>query len=380
MNLNQDSLVALAMLLGGDYTEGVKGVGIVNGMEVLKAFDVAQNCQAGLERFRKWLDGFDPSDLAKNHFDKENPGEGMRSEKEQLFHRKHHTARTRWIAPKHFPDAKVLNAYMNPVVDTSEERFSWGVPDLDGLVAFCHGHMGWVADETKRLISPIIQRMEAGTLRQTRIDSFMRYEDGIKFAKIQSKRLRQVLGLSPLESLKRQKQKRLGTTKAPTLLSEQQEASGGGSFDEMDDDDDSFGERGDDFFAAMDIPSNPNLAWDEQTSSKLRMQTAEDSKPPAKKYHGKKTRSLAILSSTSASTTAIAISSKSDAIPEKITGGGLFPTARRRTNANLPKKAPPAYQKQSSAILEEQNDLETPVHGKQVNSDKTYEVINPSMI
>lgn len=28
MNLTQDALVALAMLLGGDYTEGVKGVGI----------------------------------------------------------------------------------------------------------------------------------------------------------------------------------------------------------------------------------------------------------------------------------------------------------------------------------------------------------------
>merc|ERR1711933_259257 len=31
MNLTRDSMVALAMLLGGDYTEGVKGVGIVNG-------------------------------------------------------------------------------------------------------------------------------------------------------------------------------------------------------------------------------------------------------------------------------------------------------------------------------------------------------------
>ena len=28
MNLSHDSMVALAMLLGGDYTEGVKGVGI----------------------------------------------------------------------------------------------------------------------------------------------------------------------------------------------------------------------------------------------------------------------------------------------------------------------------------------------------------------
>eukprot|EP00536_Pseudo-nitzschia_multiseries_P017159 jgi/Psemu1/223941/e_gw1.1403.10.1 len=207
MNLNQDALVALAMLLGADYTEGVKGVGIVNGMEILQAFDVADDCKAGLTRFRKWLDGFDPLDLAGNN---KSVGDitGISTDREQLFHRKHHTARTRWVAPKHFPDIKVLNAYLNPVVDTSRERFSWGVPDLDGLIAFCHGHMGWTADETKKLILPIVQRMEEGSMRQTRIDSFMRYEDGIKFAKIQSKRLRTVLGLSSMETDDRQPRRR----------------------------------------------------------------------------------------------------------------------------------------------------------------------------
>ena len=37
LGLGKDQLVALAMLLGGDYTDGVRGVGIVNGMEVLRA-------------------------------------------------------------------------------------------------------------------------------------------------------------------------------------------------------------------------------------------------------------------------------------------------------------------------------------------------------
>ena len=125
------------MLLGGDYTEGVKGVGIVNGMEVLQAFDVAQDCKSGLKRFRQWLDGFDPDDLAKHKKDKNG---SAALTKEQIFHKKHHTARTRWIAPKHFPDDKVLNAYLNPVSDNSEERFSWGVPDLAGLEKFLFSH------------------------------------------------------------------------------------------------------------------------------------------------------------------------------------------------------------------------------------------------
>ena len=92
MNLTQDALVALAMLLGGDYTEGVKGVGIVNGMEVLQAFDVAHDCKSGLKRFRQWLDGFDPNDLTKLE---KNNDDTTALTKEQIFHKKHHTARTR---------------------------------------------------------------------------------------------------------------------------------------------------------------------------------------------------------------------------------------------------------------------------------------------
>lgn len=188
MNLTRDSLVALAMLLGGDYTEGVKGVGIVNGMEIVQAFDVSTDVQVGLERFRQWLDGFDPADV----LDLARGKHAMTSEAE--FHRTHHTARMRWVAPKYFPDPKVLAAYLNPVVDTSKERFSWGVPDTDRLVLFCSKHIGWTAEETKKLVEPVVKKIESsGSMHQTRIDSFMRYEDGIKFADVRSKRLRQVL-------------------------------------------------------------------------------------------------------------------------------------------------------------------------------------------
>jgi DNA excision repair protein ERCC-5 len=192
MNLTRDSMVALAMLLGGDYTEGVKGVGIVNGMEVVQAFDVADGVKSGLTRFRKWLDGFDPASRMNA------PDDASSSElsNEQKFHRKHRSARARWIPPKYFPDEKVLNAYLNPVVDTSEERFSWGMPDLDALIAFCHGRIGWPPEETKRLVLPVVERLHQGSMRQTRIDSFMRYEDGVKFASIRSKRLREVLEAS----------------------------------------------------------------------------------------------------------------------------------------------------------------------------------------
>ena len=61
---------------------------------------------------------------------------------------------------------------------------------------FCNKHIGWAPDDTKRFLEPVIQsRNNKKGLRQTRIDSYMRYEDGIKFADVKSKRLRDVLGL-----------------------------------------------------------------------------------------------------------------------------------------------------------------------------------------
>lgn len=118
MKLGRNQMVALAMLLGGDYTEGIKGVGIVNAMEILETFDVTDNLREGLIGFRKWLDGFDPSDGLSL--------ESMNRNKDNTFHSKHWTARTRWVAPSNFPADNVIKAYIDPVVDKSKDKFSWG--------------------------------------------------------------------------------------------------------------------------------------------------------------------------------------------------------------------------------------------------------------
>ena len=122
MKLGRNGMVALAMLLGGDYSAGVKGVGIVNAMEILDTFDVSEDLKAGLSGFKRWLDGFDP---AVDGLNVKGVVHVHQQSKEQIFHAKHKTARTRWIADN-FPSDAVLHAYLNPVVDKSEERFSWG--------------------------------------------------------------------------------------------------------------------------------------------------------------------------------------------------------------------------------------------------------------
>lgn len=68
---------------------------------------------------------------------------------------------------------------------------------MEGLVAFCSRHIGWTEGETRKLLDPVVERLQSGSrYRQTRLDSFMRYDDGIKFADVKSKRLREVLGLT----------------------------------------------------------------------------------------------------------------------------------------------------------------------------------------
>lgn len=189
LGLGRSQLVALAMLLGGDYTDGVKGVGIVNGMEILQSFaveDGKEGIRIGLQRFREWLDGLDDPVI-----DEEESSTFV--SKVKLFHKKHQSARTRWIAPADFPSPAIIDGYMKPAVDSSETNFTWGKPDIDGLRQFCANSIGWDNEETDRVVKPVLNILESGST-QTRIESyFMKYEDNIKFAEVKSKRLKAVL-------------------------------------------------------------------------------------------------------------------------------------------------------------------------------------------
>ena len=201
IGLGLNEKIALAMLLGGDYTSGVKGVGIVNGMEILKAFPVTAGVEEGLTAFRKWLDGFD----LENDEKEQNPNL-------LEFRRKHKSARSRWVVPKDFPAPNVLQAYSKPVVDNSREKFSWGMPDLEALRTFCFKTMGWEESETERVIVPVLDEMKNGS-RQTRLDGyFMRLEDNIKFADIKSKRLKEVWNLKDGKNVGKQEDQEVNRT------------------------------------------------------------------------------------------------------------------------------------------------------------------------
>ena len=173
------------MLLGGDYTSGVKGVGIVNGMEIMQAYpELGDDVMNGLDLFKEWLNDFDNRNPARN-----------------LFDLKHHRSKTRWIPPKDFPSINVYNAYAKPVVDVSNEKFSWNSPDMENLYLFCREKLGWIKSETDRLVAPVLAKLGSRS-RQTRLESYlMKYDDNIKFANVKSKRLKEALQKMTNESL-----------------------------------------------------------------------------------------------------------------------------------------------------------------------------------
>jgi len=87
----------------------------------------------------------------------------------------------------------VLQAYSNPVVNKSDTPFTWGEPDVEAISAYCFERASWSYNDVERIVNPAIDKMrkERG---QTRIDSFfMTHQDNIKFAVVNSKRLKQVM-------------------------------------------------------------------------------------------------------------------------------------------------------------------------------------------
>ncbi|CAE6413835.1 unnamed protein product [Rhizoctonia solani] len=160
LGLDRETLISLAYLLGSDYTEGLPGVGPVVAMEIMKEFPG----DAGLSEFRTWW--------RKIQVGKDTPadlGTTFRKRFKKKFTSLHLT--------DEWPNPKVREAYLEPTVDPSEERFEWGLPDLDGLRRFLADELSWATEKVDETILPVIRRMtqrssSSTTNRQGTLTSF----------------------------------------------------------------------------------------------------------------------------------------------------------------------------------------------------------------
>lgn len=184
LGLRREELIRLAYLLGSDYTVGVRGVGVVNSMEILEAFP-GEN---GLQEFKEWTEKVTVLDDEPEEEDM--VGASQKAVRTR-FCWKHRNMKRNWEIREGFPNAIVFDAYIRPEVDESTEKFKWGRVDFNGLSQFCWDKFGWSSEKFENYISPLKKELK-GRIgpQQRRIDEFFKPH---RFAKIRSERLQQAV-------------------------------------------------------------------------------------------------------------------------------------------------------------------------------------------
>lgn len=187
LGLERDTLIRLAYLLGSDYVEGLPGVGPVMAMELLKEFPG----EDGLHKFKDW-------------WSKVQSGRDRAEDNTSKFRKRFKKKFKNLYLPLEWPNALVRDAYYHPTVDSSDEPFKWGMPDLDALRHFFHEELHWNQAKVDETLLPIIQNMnkrnQATTMnRQGNLNSFFDVAPGSgsyaprKRQAYGSKRLQQVV-------------------------------------------------------------------------------------------------------------------------------------------------------------------------------------------
>ncbi|AQZ12221.1 RAD2 (YGR258C) [Zygosaccharomyces parabailii] len=138
LGLDRNGMIELAQLLGSDYTNGIKGMGPVSGMEVIADFE-------SLANFRNWYN--------EGQFDK------RKQEQDSKFRKdlRKKLIKNEIVFDENFPSETVKNAYLYPEVDNDKTEFVWGTPDLDMLRAFFKRKVGWPQEKTDEVLIPLIR-------------------------------------------------------------------------------------------------------------------------------------------------------------------------------------------------------------------------------
>lgn len=153
-------MILLALLVGSDYTTGIPGIGPVTALEILASFPSLKSTEfylshqqllSGLFEFRKWLNG------------QKTKGPSRTSLRNKLRNVK---------VLDNFPSLQVVQAYMDPKVETSKDSFSWAKPDIVGLTDFAREKFGWTRTKTEELLKPVLKRLDEKHLQKSIKDFF----------------------------------------------------------------------------------------------------------------------------------------------------------------------------------------------------------------
>ncbi|CAH2104274.1 unnamed protein product [Euphydryas editha] len=165
-NLTREQLILLALLVGSDYTTGVAGVGPVTALEILASFPfnkkrllnecpnkqaLYQEIVTGLQEFKKWVKA------------------GKRTDNVNLKKKLKNVTLT-----DDFPSVRVVQAYMEPNVERSEDKFTWGEIDITILRDYTKAKFGWSQSKLDEIIKPVLKRLLERKSQKTVHDYFKR--------------------------------------------------------------------------------------------------------------------------------------------------------------------------------------------------------------
>lgn len=184
--IGRTQLVSLAYLLGSDYTEGVRSLGIVKGVEIIKTFDEEVESNA-----RDDEAAITPLVNFKNFCVR------ARNAKEKLPDnlKQFKTLAKKLSLGDSWPDVSVARAYLSPIVDESLVKFAWGEPNVAKIRMFLQMRVKWDDDKINAMLLPVLREMNQKRKTQTQIIDFLQVEQQKR--RFASKKLEQLVTKSP---------------------------------------------------------------------------------------------------------------------------------------------------------------------------------------
>ncbi|XP_050426458.1 DNA excision repair protein ERCC-5 [Adelges cooleyi] len=152
--LSQNNLIQLAFLVGSDYTRGIDGIGPVTAIEMLSFFESKtkyRNIEDKLLKIKEIVN-------SKSEVYNDIP-----------FVKKLKSVKI----GSDFPNKAVINAYLNPIVNESDNKLSWGVPHVEMLLKYAQTNFDWNVAKTQSTLAPIMKKIAERTNQKT-LDSYMR--------------------------------------------------------------------------------------------------------------------------------------------------------------------------------------------------------------
>ena len=174
LGFSKRHLVSLAMLVGSDYTEGLRHVGMNTAQQLLLALSPLKEDSTLCDKV--FVDTFLKSIQTFMKEDNRSQDPTSTTTSTDLVDQVQSHAKSCFVKRKrklessdpHFPNKNVIDAYLSPVVDGDTEQFTWGVPLWKELTEYGVTNAGIPRLEVEKMITTTQFRTQFNTIAPTR--------------------------------------------------------------------------------------------------------------------------------------------------------------------------------------------------------------------